>query len=72
MNNEIEYKSLPNALRWFVSQKLQSMTPWHFMQETSDYSSVSEVFKREDINNRNVFVFASRQDCDDFAGLEII
>ena len=62
----------PNALRWFFAQNLHSFTPWHFIQEPSELEGVAATFKREDIHQGEVFVFARRQDCDDFAGLEII
>lgn len=32
----------------------------------------AKAFEREDMGRRKVFTFASRQDCDDFAGLEIV
>jgi len=32
----------------------------------------ARAFSREDVQNGEVFVFARRQDCDDFAGLEVI
>ena len=61
----------PNALRWFLVRGLQTFTPWHFIREPDELASVAEAFKREDIHRGEVFVFARRQDCDDFAGLEI-
>jgi hypothetical protein len=62
----------PNALRWFVSQNLHSFTPWHFFTDPLEYAFAAKAFEREDISNEKVFVFSGRQDCDDFAGLEII
>jgi hypothetical protein len=62
----------PNALRWFLVQELSSFTPWHFIKEPSEMEGTAKVFKREDISKGEVFVFARRQDCDDFAGLEIV
>ena len=62
----------PNALRWFLSQNLSSFTPWHLIENPSDCEFAAKVFRREDINKGEVFVFARRQDCDDFAGIEII
>ena len=32
----------------------------------------ANAFRREDVSRGEVFVFARRQDCDDFAGLELI
>ena len=62
----------PNALRWFLAQELTSFTPWHFIKEPNDMEFAARAFKREDINRGEVFVFARRQDCDDFAGLEVV
>ena len=64
--------SWPNALRWFLVQNLQSFTPWHFIDEPLEFEFASKAFRREDVSNGEVFVFASRQDNDDFAGIEII
>jgi hypothetical protein len=58
-------------LRWFLRQGLHSFTPWHFIQEPSACESAAQAFQREDVHHREVFVFAHRQDCDDFAGLLI-
>lgn len=63
--------SWPNALRWFLVQGLGSFTPWHFIEDPDEMEFAAEAFHREDINAGEVFVFAHRQDCDDFAGLEI-
>ena len=62
----------PNALRWFLAQNLSSFTPWHFIQEPTECEFAANAFRREDIHKGNVFVFARRQDCDDFAGVEIV
>ena len=62
----------PNPLRWFLSQNLSSFTPWHLIQEPSEYEFAAKAFSREDIHKGQVFVFARRQDRDDFAGLEIV
>ncbi|PPT31510.1 hypothetical protein XabCFBP2524_20870 [Xanthomonas axonopodis pv. begoniae] len=32
----------------------------------------ASAFRREDVSSGDVFVFARRQDCDDFAGLELV
>ena len=61
----------PNALRWLLCQGLQSFTPWHFIQEPTELEFAANAFRREDVSGGQVFVFARRQDCDDFAGLEI-
>jgi hypothetical protein len=65
-------RAWPNFLRWFLVQNLQSFTPWHFIEDKDDFIFAAKAFAREDIHNGNVFVFASRQDNDDFAGLEIL
>ncbi|GAA6132962.1 hypothetical protein [Halopseudomonas sabulinigri] len=62
----------PNALRWLLVQNLHSFVPWHLMESPEEFQFAAKAFEREDINNRKVFVFASRQDNDDFAGLEIV
>lgn len=62
----------PNALRWFLSQGLTSFTPWHFIQTPDEMTFAADAFRREDVSNGKVFVFARRQDCDDFAGLELV
>ncbi|HYG06912.1 MAG TPA: hypothetical protein VD865_10965 [Stenotrophomonas sp.] len=62
----------PNALRWFLSQGLTKLTPWHFFSDASDYAFASRAFQREDVSGGEVFVFAGRQDCDDFAGLLVV
>jgi hypothetical protein len=61
----------PNSLRWFLAQGLTSFTPWHFIKDPNEMASAANAFRREDVNNGEVFVFAWRQDCDDFAGLEL-
>lgn len=62
----------PNALRWFLSQQLEHFTPWHFINEPDQMAFAARAFEREDVSRGHVFVFAQRQDCDDFAGLEVI
>ncbi len=62
----------PNALRWFLSQGLTRFTPWHFLSDASDFAFASRAFQREDASGGEVFVFARRQDRDDFAGLLIV
>jgi hypothetical protein len=62
----------PNALRWFLVQELNSFTPWHFITEPDELAGVAQTFHREDVHDGHVFVFARRQDCDDFAGLEVV
>lgn len=62
----------PNALRWFLNQGLTSFTPWHFIRMPDEMAFAANAFRREDVSNGEVFVFARRQDCDDFAGLEIV
>ena len=72
MENSKGQVELPNSLRCFLAQKLLNFTPWHFIQSVAEYEFASAAFDIEDVKSRKVFVFASRQDCDDFAGLEII
>ena len=62
----------PNALRWFLVQGLEHFTPWHFISESDQFAFAARAFEREDVSRGSVFVFAHRQDCDDFAGLEVI
>ena len=62
----------PNSLRWFLVQNLHSFTPWHLISEPTELSFAARAFAKEDTSKGEVFVFAKRQDCDDFAGLEII
>ena len=62
----------PNALRWFLVQNTESFCPWHFLTESTMFEFAAQAFANEDVKNRTVFVFASRQDNDDFAGLEIV
>ncbi|HEY1173845.1 MAG TPA: hypothetical protein VGH19_20940 [Verrucomicrobiae bacterium] len=62
----------PTALRWFLVQELNSFTPWHFIKEPEEMAFAAKVFHHEDVHAGEVFVFARRQDCDDFAGLKII
>lgn len=62
----------PNALRWFLAQGSGSFAPWHFILEPQEMEFAASAFRREDIGYREVFVFARRQDCDDFAGLEVV
>lgn len=64
--------SWPNALRWFLAQGLTSFTPWHFIQDPDEMAFAANAFRREDVSGGEVFVFARRQDCDDFAGLELV
>lgn len=59
----------PNALRWFLWQGLHSFTPWHFITDPQEFEFAANAFRREDVHDREVFVFARRQDRDDFAGL---
>jgi hypothetical protein len=71
----MEFKKIdprwPNALRWLLCQNLNNFTPWHFIQEPNECDFAAKAFLQEDVNNGEIFVFARRQDRDDFAGLEI-
>ena len=48
----------PNALRWFLTQDLTSFTPWHFIREPDELVFAAIAFRREDVSNGEVFVFA--------------
>jgi hypothetical protein len=72
MKPEIIDANWPNALRWFLVQNSESFCPWHFLSKPSEFEFAAHAFANEDTKSRKVFVFASRQDNDDFAGLEII
>ena len=61
----------PNPLRWFLCQELVHFTPWHFFTEPDELGFAAEAFAREDVDRGQVLVFARRQDCDDFAGIEL-
>lgn len=65
-------KKWPNSLRYFLVQGLHSFTPWHIFDYEEEFASAASAFEKEDVDSRKVFVFASRQDNDDFAGLEIV
>lgn len=60
---------LPNNLRWFLVQKSTTFVPWHLEEKPR---GLNNVFKSEDIEQRELFVFAYRQDCDDLAGFLIV
>lgn len=65
-------ESLPNELRWLIALRVYHLQPWFISRQGNEYEFASTAFGNEDINNRAVFTFARRQDCDDFAGLEIV
>ena len=71
--DQIKIKSnWPNALRWFLVQNLESFTPWHFLENEGDFEFAANAFQRESLSDSRIFVFASREDNDHFAGLEIV
>ena len=71
--DQIKIKSnWPNALRWFLVQNLESFTPWHFIENEGDFEFAANAFQRESLGDSRIFVFARRQDNDQFAGLEIV
>lgn len=72
MERSLIDSALPNALRWFLTQGLISFTPWHFIRTPDEMAFAANAFRREDVSKGEVFVFARRQDCDDFAGLELV
>ncbi|MFK3865129.1 hypothetical protein [Pseudoalteromonas rhizosphaerae] len=72
MKPEIINSHWPNALRWFLVQNTTRFYPWHFLSHSTEFEFAAKAFANEDTKNRTVFAFASRQDNDDFAGLEIV
>lgn len=72
MKPEIINSNWPNALRWFLVQNTENFCPWHFLSHAKEFEFAAKAFANEDTKNRMVFVFASRQDNDDFAGFEIV
>ncbi len=62
----------PNALRWLLVHDLHQFRPWQLFRRPDEMESAARAFAREDVSRGQVLVFASRQDCDDFAGLEIV
>lgn len=42
------------------------------MSSSDEFEFAAKAFEKEDIHKGKVFVFASRQDNDDFAGLEVV
>jgi hypothetical protein len=72
MKPEIINSNWPNALRWFLVQNTESFCPWHFLSHAAEFEFAAKAFANEDIENRMIFVFASRQDNGDFAGLEVV
>ncbi|MDD1793946.1 hypothetical protein LRP50_12465 [Enterovibrio sp. ZSDZ42] len=72
MKTNIIDSNWPNALRWFLVQNTEHFCPWHFLSKPTEFDFAAQAFANEDTKHRKVFVFASRQDNDDFAGLEVI
>ncbi len=62
----------PNSLRWFLTQGLIHFAPWQFIQTPDEMAFAARAFQREDAGDSDVFVFARRRDCDDFAGLQVV
>lgn len=71
MKPEIIDSNWPNALRWFLVQNTEKFCPWYFLSEPTEFGFAAQAFSNEDVENRKVFVFARRQDQDEFAGLVI-
>ena len=72
VNNTVRRKTkmqIPNSLKWFLVQKSTSFTPWHLENEPR---GLKNPFKSEDLEGREVYVFAYRQDCDDLAGFLLV
>lgn len=69
-------KYLPLAYRWFLAKELTNWQPWHFVdtdasvQHPPDYSAnhfAAQAFKTETAADFDVYLFARRQDMDDYA-----
>jgi hypothetical protein len=72
MKSSLINPNWPNALRWLLVHDLHQFRPWQLFRQPDEYSSAARAFEREDVSRGKVLAFASRQDCDDFAGLEIV
>ena len=66
------HSNWPNALRWFLVQNSGNFCPWHFLSKPKEFDFAAQAFANEDTKIRKLFVFSSRQDNDDFAGLEVL
>lgn len=68
--------AFPLAYRWFLARSLIDWQPWYFIDSNesiqrppdfSRYASLAREFKLETQADFDVYLFARRQDCDDFA-----
>ena len=64
--------TLPNDLRRLLALNIFDLLPWYLFRQKETFAFASKAFANEDIKRRSVLTFASRQDCDDFAGLQIV
>jgi hypothetical protein len=60
----------PLALRWLLANGVSELRPWRFF-DSDQGESAERAFTQESGTGARVRVFASRQDCDDFAGFEL-
>lgn len=61
----------PVDYRWARGNGLEKMIPWHFI-EYSEGEFANRVYEKEKKEDLPVATFARRQDCDDFAGFEVL
>jgi hypothetical protein len=61
----------PLPLRWIRAHGLQSLTPWHFVDDPSERAGLQKEFRLEVSAGSqpvtDILPFARRQDCDDVA-----
>ena len=60
----------PLALRWILANGVSELRPWRFF-DSNEGESAERAFAQESGSVTRVKVFASRQDCDDFAGFVV-
>ena len=61
----------PLSYRWLRANGVARLVPWHFIDE-SEGRFASLQFAKEHPGAGELFTFARRQDCDDFAGFRIV
>lgn len=60
----------PLALRWILANGMTQLRPWRFF-DSDQGESAERAYARESGSDSRVWVFACRQDCDDFAGFVV-
>ena len=60
----------PLALRWILANGVTELRPWRFF-DSNEGEPAERAFAQESGTDVRVRVFASRQDCDDFAGFAV-